>query len=223
MLENTRRTLKKKGKYMSLALKGVSILLQQHYLICNLNYYIDAGDVVTVLGSSGSGKSSLLNFISGTLAEDFTVEGELWLDGTALHTLPAYQRQVGLQLQQHLLFPHMTVLENLLFALPAYYSKSDRINRAKQALKYCDMIEFAEANPAVLSGGQAARISLMRTLLSEPKVLLLDEPFSKLDTALRKEFRRFVFSEIESRQIPALLVTHDDQDIFDLRKVIKVG
>ena len=91
---------------------------------------------MTVLGPSGSGKSSLLNFISGTIDSDFTVEGEVWLDGIALHTLPAYKRQVGLQLQQHLLFPHMTVIENLLFALPARYSKVERFNRAKQALKY---------------------------------------------------------------------------------------
>ena len=119
---------------MSLALKGVSILLQQHYLICNLNYYIDAGDVVTVLGPSGSGKSSLLNFISGTIDSDFTVEGEVWLDGIVLPLYLLINGRLDYSCSSIYCFTYDGDRESL-FALPARYSKVERFNRAKQALK----------------------------------------------------------------------------------------
>ncbi|USE36020.1 ATP-binding cassette domain-containing protein [Endozoicomonas sp. SCSIO W0465] len=144
------------------------------------------------------------------------------LDGLVLNNLPPYKRQVGLQFQDHLLFPNMTVGENLAFALPVSYKKSERRERVEQALSDCKLSGFFEQDPSMLSGGQKARISLMRTLLSEPKALLLDEPFSRLDTTLRSSFRRFVLQQVQSRRIPALMVTHDEQDIPDKGLLLKL-
>ncbi|MBO9482176.1 ATP-binding cassette domain-containing protein [Salinisphaera sp. G21_0] len=207
---------------MSLILDQIDITLNGQKLLDNICCCVDGGEVLSVLGPSGCGKSSLLNLICGTLPNSFGCSGQVMLDGVVLNNLPPYKRQVGLQFQDHLLFPHMTVGENLAFALPAHYRKSQRQERAEQALADCGMSGFFELNPAMLSGGQKARISLMRTLLSEPKALLLDEPFSKLDATLRSSFRHFVFQQIQSRSMPALMVTHDEQDIPDKGLLLKL-
>ena len=167
-------------------------------------------------------KSSVLNLICGTLSADFQWSGQIVLVGKELNRLPSYKRQVGLQFQDHLLFPHMTTGENLAFALPRKYRKAERRERVMQALNDCGMDGYFDHNPAMLSGGQRARISLMRTLLAEPELMLLDEPFSKLDTGLREAFRQFVFQKIADEGIPALMVTHDEQDIPDSDLVIRL-
>ncbi|WP_066014402.1 ATP-binding cassette domain-containing protein [Endozoicomonas atrinae] len=208
---------------MSLILEQIDISLDGQRLLDKICCRVDGGEVVSVLGPSGCGKSSLLNLICGTLPNSFVFSGEVILEGIVLNNLPSYKRQVGIQFQDHLLFPHMTVGENLAFALPVNYKKSERQERVEQALVDCEMLGFSGQNPSMLSGGQKARISLMRTLLSEPKALLLDEPFSKLDTTLRSSFRHFVFQQIQSRRIPALMVTHDEQDIPDKRRVIRLA
>ena len=120
------------------------------------------------------------------------------------------------------MFPHLTVGENLTFALPERYKKKARREKVEQALVDCGLPRFARHHPSMLSGGQKARISLMRTLLSEPKALLLDEPFSKLDATLRSQFREFVFEQVHRRKIPALMVTHDEQDIPEQGQVIQL-
>ena len=207
---------------MSLILDQIAITLNGQKLLERICCCVAGGAVLSVLGPSGCGKSSLLNLICGTLANSFGYSGQVILDGAVLNNLPSYKRQVGLQFQDHLLFPHMTVGENLAFALPEHFKKSLRRERVEQALADCGMSGFFELNPAMLSGGQKARISLMRTLLSEPRALLLDEPFSKLDATLRSSFRHFVFQQVQHQGIPALMVTHDEQDIPDQRQVIRL-
>ncbi|WP_299730853.1 ATP-binding cassette domain-containing protein [uncultured Endozoicomonas sp.] len=207
---------------MNLILKGVDICLDGRQLFSQLSCTAEAGEVLSVLGSSGCGKSSLLNYICGILSSEFSCSGEIILAGRVINDIPSHQRGVGLQLQDHLLFPHMTVGENLTFALPRKYLRKERRKRVEQALLDCGLKGYFDRDPATLSGGQKARISLMRTLLAEPKLLLLDEPFSKLDAGLRGAFRRFVFEQIEERKIPALMVTHDEQDIPDNEKVIRL-
>lgn len=208
---------------MSLILDQIDISLNDQKLLIRICCRVGGGEVLSVLGPSGCGKTSLLNLICGTLSPSFECSGEVILEDKVLNHLPPHKRQVGLQFQDHLLFPHMTVGENLAFALPRCYKKTERWERVDQALIDCEMTGYAGYNPSMLSGGQKARISLMRTLLSEPKLLLLDEPFSKLDTTLRSHFREFVFQQIKSRGIPALMVTHDEQDIPDKGKVIRLG
>lgn len=183
-------------------------------LLHNLTLRVPGGVIHTVMGASGSGKSSLLAAICATLTEPLTFEGEIRLNGRRIDALPTEQRQVGILFQEDLLFAHMTVAENLLFAVPPG-PRPQRLAAVLQGLQDLEMTDFANANPATLSGGQRARVALMRALLAQPKALLLDEPFSKLDTALRTRLREFVFALVKQRNIPVLLVTHDRDDIAD--------
>lgn len=208
---------------MSLILDNITISLNGLPLVRNLSCRVDGGTVLSILGPSGCGKSSLLNMICGTLPSSFNCTGRIFLHGEDITNLPAHRRQIGLQFQDHLLFSHMTVGENLAFALPRHYRKAERTQRVEQALADCGLTGFAGHNPMQLSGGQTARISLMRTLLSQPEALLLDEPFARLDATLRGSFRQFVFVQVASLGIPAVMVTHDEQDIPDKNQVIELG
>ena len=110
-------------------------------------------------------------------------------------------------------FPHLSVAGNLMFGLPATVSgRQQRLRMVEQALADADLAGFATRDPATLSGGQRARVALLRTLLSQPQALLLDEPFNKLDAALRDDFRRFVFDFARRANLPTVLVTHDAAD-----------
>jgi putative thiamine transport system ATP-binding protein len=194
-----------------LELKNLSLRLPDHDLIKAFSIAIAAGEVVTLMGQSGSGKSSLLSLISGDLAPTFQASGDVVLNGASILDLPPEKRKIGRLFQDDLLFPHMTVAENLLFATPAG-SKPERLKQMTTALQQAGLDGFAHRAPHTLSGGQRQRVALMRCLLAQPEAILLDEPFSKLDAALRGDMRAFVFDHINSRGIPALLVTHDTSD-----------
>ena len=206
---------------MSLQLDVTRLSLNQTPLISGLRIGVPPGVVHTVMGSSGSGKSSLLAAVCGTLPAVFTFEGSVVLDGERIDALPTRQRRVGILFQDDLLFAHMTVRENLLFAVPAG-PRAAREAQVTHALNDLEMPGFAQADPATLSGGQRARVALMRALLAQPHALLLDEPFSKLDTALRQRVREFVFATVHARQIPVLLVTHDEADVADFTHLTRL-
>ena len=184
-------------------------------LLHDLNLEIPSGVIHTVMGPSGSGKSSLLSAVAGTLPDGLQVDGVVTLHGIDLTHLPTERRRVGLLFQDDLLFAHMTVRENLLFAVPTW-PKTQRQEAVAQALRDAELEAFADADPATLSGGQRGRIALMRALLAEPLALLLDEPFAKLDSALRERMREFVFATVRKRGIPGLMVTHDTGDVADV-------
>jgi putative thiamine transport system ATP-binding protein len=171
------------------------------------------GEVVTVMGPSGCGKSSLLSWLCGTLDPVFRAAGRIWLDGVAIEAFPPERRRLGILFQDDMLFPHLSVGENLAFALPrAVRPRRERRARVEAALREAGLEGFAPRDPATLSGGQRARVALMRTMLAEPRALLLDEPFSKLDRDLRERVRRFVFDHARRSALPTLLVTHDPAD-----------
>ena len=192
----------------------------QRVLLQGLRFEVASGQILTLMGASGSGKSSVLAAIAGTLhsvaegAQALRFEGSVTLNGTDLTALPTARRGVGLLFQDPLLFAHMTVAENLLFAVPPG-PRAQRQAAVQQALADAELADYGERDPATLSGGQRARVALMRALLAKPRALLLDEPFSKLDAALRDQFRAFVFDHIRAQNIPAVLVTHDAADIAD--------
>ncbi len=206
---------------MSLHLQLHQLATPKAVLLRHVDLNIPRGVIHTVMGDSGSGKSSLLGAIAGTLADDWQFDGQISLNGRDLTHLPTEQRHVGLLFQDHLLFAHMSVQENLLFAVPPG-PKTARLAQVTQALLDAELAGFAQADPATLSGGQRARVALMRALLAQPHALLLDEPFAKLDTALRARLREFVFATVRHRGIPVLMVTHDEADVADAQYLTRL-
>ena len=198
-------------------------------LLAPLAFAVLPGAVCTLMGPSGVGKSSLLAAIAGTLSvvseglRPLVFEGTITLNGRRVEALPAYQRGIGLVTQEPLLFPHLTVAENLAFGIAQSTGKAKRAALVAQALQAADLQGYGDADPSRLSGGQRARVALMRALLAEPRALLLDEPFSKLDETLRQHIRDWFFAQVLSRQIPAVLVTHDPLDIADREHLIDLA
>ncbi|GGG46393.1 ATP-binding cassette domain-containing protein [Chelatococcus composti] len=184
-------------------------------LIDRLSLTVAPGTVATVMGPSGIGKSTLLAYVAGFLdRRTFAAEGRVMIGKERLDTLPAEARHVGILFQDPVLFPHLSVAGNLLFGLPRtrWRSRAQRRARVSEVLAQAGLAGFEDRDPATLSGGQKARVSLLRTLLAEPRALLLDEPFGKLDAPLRAEVRAFVFAHARERGLPTLLVTHDAED-----------
>ncbi len=195
-----------------LRLERLTITLGGRRLV-DLDESIAPGAVLSVMGPSGSGKSTLLSVLIGQPDAGFDVTGRVLLGGRDLRGLGPQARRIGLLFQDDLLFPHLSVGENLAFALPASVKgRAIRQARIDAALEAADLGGFAARDPATLSGGQRARVALMRCLLSAPQALLLDEPFSKLDADLRRQMREFVFGQLRAQGIPAILVTHDLED-----------
>ncbi|GEA49235.1 ABC transporter ATP-binding protein [Vibrio inusitatus NBRC 102082] len=199
---------------MSLCLKNLTVRkLDGSVLFDSLNMTIDSGEVVSLMGPSGCGKSTLLDVIAGHLSEEFSYHGEVILNERMLDSVSAHQRKVGILFQDDLLFPHLNIWENLAFALPNTVKGEQRKLQAIEALEQISLSQLAHSYPEQISGGQRARVSLTRMLLAQPEVALLDEPFSKLDKQLRSQFRDWVFEQLRVANIPALMVTHDEQDI----------
>jgi len=194
-----------------LSIKNLSLQLPDGSWLCqSLSFDIAPGSVMVLMGPSGSGKSSILSWITGTLSPAVKASGEVWLGDTNISSTPVEKRNLGLMLQQDYLFPHMTVGQNLKFGL-AGGSRSEREKIVQESLEQAGLAGTSHRDPQTLSGGQRARVSLLRTLLSKPSALLLDEPFSRLDVNLRSTIREFTWSS--ASELAVLLVTHDENDI----------
>lgn len=180
------------------------------YLFKNLNFKVKKGEIFVIFGKSGLGKSTLLNLIAGIEQINIFWSGKILFENEDVSFAPIEKRGIGFVMQDRYLFPHFTVRENLLFALPKkVLNKNQFINKF---LDEVSMKELDKLYPYQLSGGQTSRIACLRALLSFPKAILLDEPFSSLDQKTKTKFRQFVFKEIKSRNIPCILVSHDRQD-----------
>ncbi|WP_375262889.1 ATP-binding cassette domain-containing protein [Palleronia sp.] len=190
-------------EHARLALEGETLL--------SLDASVPPGEVLTVMGPSGSGKSTLLAYLTGTLPPAFRAEGRILLNGRDVTNLPTERRRIGILFQDDLLFPHLSVAGNLAFGLPRG-RPADRKARIDHALSEIGLAGYGPRDPATLSGGQRARIALMRTLLAEPEALLLDEPFSRLDAERRTRTRDMVFRVARQLALPVVLVTHDASD-----------
>lgn len=199
---------------MSLSVNNLSILDNDGQpLFAPISFTVQPGEVLTLMGPSGCGKSSLLSAIAGHKSADFSYQGECYYQQLLLNELPVEKRNIGILFQDDLLFPHLNIWENLAIALPNNIKKAQRKQQAMTTLTELNLAELADKSPMQISGGQRARISMMRMLLAEPAVVLLDEPFSKLDKSLRSEFRNWVFAQTNTRKLPVLMVTHDADDV----------
>ena len=194
----------------SLEIKNLQLFREDKFLL-QLDEQIEGGDILTIMGPSGSGKSSLLNWMTGTLPSGLSTTGEVWLHGQNISHLPAHLRHIGVLYQDALLFSHLSVAGNIAFAMPKG-DKKQRFEQIADALEQVGLAGMENRHPDSLSGGQQARVALLRTLLSQPKAILLDEPFSKLDSQLRAETQQLVFSQIRQHKLPTIMVTHDHSD-----------
>lgn len=209
---------------MSLNLINVNIGTKTSKLFNHFSLEVQPQSICTIMGPSGCGKSTLLGFISGVINQNFfTFSGKIILNNRDISQLPVEKRHVGILLQDPYLFPHISVEENLAFGIPRKYSLEEKKKKIINALNSAQLENFSKRFPDTLSGGQKTRISVLRVLLSEPSVIVLDEPFSKLDAPLRKEFRAFVFSSLKKLSIPIILVTHDKDDIpLDCQQIVEL-
>lgn len=207
-----------------LLIDNVTIALAGRVLL-SLAERVAPGETLTVMGPSGSGKSTLLAYIGGFLDPAFSASGRVLSGGLDLTALPAEQRHAGILFQDPLLFPHMTVSGNLVFAIPPQVKgREARRALAERALADVDLAGIGKQDPDTLSGGQKARVALARVLLSEPRMLLLDEPFSRLDTDLRAQVRDLVFACARASGLPVILVTHDAADAEAAGgRVVRIG
>jgi len=192
-----------------------------------LNVHLRAGRGITVLlGANGAGKTQMLNSLAGFLRPDegrILVNDQLFFDGeTGVHLSPQ-QRECGYIFQDHALFPHMTIRENLRFAAGARGDRARRRNgrkRINDLLETFELADLAARRPQQLSGGQKQRAAIARALIGNPRLLLLDEPARGLDARLRQGFYRVLQKTRERLDVPVVLVTHDVEECFELADTV---
>jgi len=188
----------------------------------DVDFCIEDREFLVIFGPSGCGKTTLLRIIAGLEKADsgyIEVDGTIWLDTEKGINLPPQKRRVGFVFQDYALFPNMTVLQNVLYAM----RKKDK-KRALELLEMADLISLKDRKPSHLSGGQKQRVALIRALAMEPKILLLDEPLSALDPDLRKELQLELKNFQQRAFIPALMVSHDQEETLRLAdKVIRIN
>lgn len=177
-------------------------------ILHHVNLRVKEGEIVAILGGSGSGKSTLLNIVCGLESPS---SGIVILDGQDITGLPCEKRGIGLVFQDYALFPHLNVEKNVGFALKSY--KEPIVG---QMLDLVKMSAFKKRYPHELSGGEKQRVAIARSLAAQPKLLLLDEPFSNLDAGLKKSVRQEIKEILLKAKTTAILVTHDVEDAHDL-------
>lgn len=192
-----------------LSLKNISFYYNKNQMILqDINLEVKQGELIAILGSSGSGKSTLLNLVAGL--EKVSV-GQILLDQKDITDVVCEKRNIGMVFQDYALFPHLTVEKNVGFALKSY---KDPI--VDTMLKLVKMESFKKRYPYELSGGEKQRVAIARSLAAQPKVLLLDEPFSNLDADLRYKVRKEVKEILTQANITSIMVTHDIDDAYDI-------
>lgn len=198
------------GHCTMLELRHLSQNFGDRALLKDINLRVTSGEIVALLGSSGSGKSTLLSIVAGLQPP---LAGSVWFDGKDITRLPPEQRRFALMFQDFALFPHLNVLDNVAFGLVEQrQDKRSARARALDMLTLFGLAEHAQHKVWHLSGGEQQRVALARALITQPKALLLDEPFSALDADLRTNLRDEFRNRIEAAGMPTLLVTHDESE-----------
>ena len=184
----------------------------------NVKFSLETGEILGLLGPSGCGKTTTLRMIAGFERPD---SGDIRLDGSSVTGLPPEKRRIGFVFQDYALFPNRSVLNNVVFAL---HRKDRRIRteRARELLAMVGLTREQNRMPHELSGGQQQRVALARTLAADPELILLDEPFSNLDAALRETTRRDVRNLLKCAEMSAILVTHDQEEALSFCDTVGV-
>lgn len=192
------------------------------YAVNQFSLAIKEKDITVLVGESGSGKTTLLKLIAGL--EDPN-EGTIDIAGSIMFdqrtNVSAHKRKVGLVFQEYALFPHLTVKQNILFGLDKL-SKKEKEERINKYVNIVGLSDYIDRYPHELSGGQQQRVALARALAPEPKILLMDEPFSNLDEILKKQLRNEIKNIIKKLSITAIIVTHDTKDALALADQVVV-
>ncbi|QDJ12623.1 ABC transporter [Mergibacter septicus] len=194
----------------TLTLNAISCRYDRQTVLENLNLELEGDDIVCLLGASGCGKTTLLKAIAGLLP---LTQGEILLKEKALHHIPLEQRQIGLIFQDYALFPHLTVAENIIFGL----CYQPACCKGKVLRKMTDLVQLTgleQRYPHELSGGQQQRVAIARALACEPQLLLLDEPFSNIDSQVRYQLIAEMRQILKQHAIPAIFVTHSKDEAF---------
>lgn len=190
-----------------LSIRNVNKSFGQQDVAQNVSFDIEAGEIVALLGASGCGKSTLLKMIAGLIQPD---SGHVFLNGIDITNVLPEQRKIAMMFQDFALFPHLSVINNIAFGLRRHGIKKQKAHEiACTWLSKMDLLGKEQHKIWQLSGGEQQRVALARALAVQPKALLLDEPFSSLDTHLKAQLQSLVFSQSKEQNIPTLLVTHD--------------
>ena len=184
----------------------------------NINLDIEKGQLVTLLGPSGCGKSTLLRCLAGL---ETATSGKIWLDGKDITNVEPRKRDIGMVFQQYSLFPNLTVEKNVAFGLQLKKLPKEQINtKVKEMLEIVGLADKGKSYPSQLSGGQQQRAALARAIVTEPKVLLLDEPLSAIDALLRKSLQMEIRRIQKETDITAIFVTHDQNEAMVMSDMI---
>ena len=203
-----------------LQLKNINKRFGSKTVAQDINLNVEAGKILAVLGRSGCGKSTLLKTIVGLVHPD---SGEVWLNGDNITDMPSEKRNISLMFQDYALLPHLTALDNVGFGLKMRrLPKAEIEEQSMQALRDIGLEHEAQRKPESLSGGEQQRLTLARTLITRPSLLLLDEAFSSLDTHLRHHLRTLTAERIRSQNIPAILVTHSAEEACTMADTIAI-
>jgi putative spermidine/putrescine transport system ATP-binding protein len=201
-------------QFTELRLDGVSRSYGAHAALAGLDLTIECGEFVALLGPSGCGKTTALNCVAGLLP---LTGGSIWLDKRRIDGLPPERRDFGMVFQNYALFPHMTVRKNIAFGLRMHkVPKAERNRRVDEAINLVQLKEHAAKFPGQLSGGQQQRVAIARAVALQPPLVLMDEPLSNLDAALRLEMRTEIRRLHQSLGLTTVYVTHDQEEALSL-------
>jgi len=204
----------------SVKLVNITKSFDEKIVLQDINIDIKDGELVSLLGVSGCGKSTTLQLIAGLINPD---SGDIIFNDKSVLNTPTGKRDAVIVFQDYLLFPHMSVYENIEFGLKMKnINKKIRKDKVKELIKLVKLNGYENKYPSELSGGQKQRVAIARTLAINPKVLLLDEPFSNLDINLRNEMREFVLNLQKKLNITTILVTHDKEEALIMSDKIAV-
>jgi putative spermidine/putrescine transport system ATP-binding protein len=198
----------------SLSLRNLTRRFGEHAAVDDVSLEVTQGELVVLLGPSGCGKTTTLRLIAGFLAPD---AGDILLDNNSVIALPPYKRDMGIVFQSYALFPHLSVARNIAFGLEMRRTGAAATEaRVQEMLRLVRLEDFSQRLPRQLSGGQQQRVALARALAIHPRVLLLDEPLSNLDAALRQDMAREIRLLQQGRGITTIMVTHDQTEAMAL-------